>query len=83
MTDILPSYIRDGWWAPAEDEDAAVVSDASTGEPVVRLSTRGLDLAAALDDPDAYHVTSYGGAGGFTVVRAVAPRAQHRAPLAL
>ncbi|WQB70780.1 phenylacetic acid degradation bifunctional protein PaaZ [Microbacterium invictum] len=49
MTDILPSYIRDGWWAPEEDPDAAVVRDASTGEPVVRLSTRGLDLPAALD----------------------------------
>ncbi|NYF16686.1 oxepin-CoA hydrolase/3-oxo-5,6-dehydrosuberyl-CoA semialdehyde dehydrogenase [Microbacterium sp. AK009] len=49
MTDILPSYIRDGWWTPAEDEVAAVVRDASTGEPVVRLSTRGLDLAGALE----------------------------------
>ncbi len=49
MTDILPSYIRDGWWMPAEDEDAAVVRDASTGEPVVRLSTRGLDVAGALE----------------------------------
>ncbi|WP_431797195.1 phenylacetic acid degradation bifunctional protein PaaZ [Microbacterium kunmingense] len=49
VTDILPSYIRDGWWMPAEDEDAAVVRDASTGEPVVRLSTRGLDVAGALE----------------------------------
>ncbi|MEI3868022.1 phenylacetic acid degradation bifunctional protein PaaZ [Microbacterium sp. CCNWLW134] len=49
MTDILPSYIRDGWWAPAEDPDAAEILDASTGEPVVRLSTRGLDVAAVLD----------------------------------
>jgi oxepin-CoA hydrolase/3-oxo-5,6-dehydrosuberyl-CoA semialdehyde dehydrogenase len=49
VTDILPSYIRDGWWVPAEDEDAAVVRDASTGEPVVRLSTRGLDVAGALE----------------------------------
>ncbi|TQK17555.1 oxepin-CoA hydrolase/3-oxo-5,6-dehydrosuberyl-CoA semialdehyde dehydrogenase [Microbacterium sp. SLBN-154] len=49
MTDILPSYIRDGWWAPAEDPDAAEILDASTGEPVVRLSTRGLDLAAVLE----------------------------------
>lgn len=49
MTDILPSYIRDGWWVPAEDEDAAVVRDASTGEPVVRLSTRELDVAGALE----------------------------------
>lgn len=49
VTDILPSYIRDGWWAPEEDPDAAVIRDASTGDPVVRLSTRGLDLAAVLD----------------------------------
>ncbi|WP_372492551.1 phenylacetic acid degradation bifunctional protein PaaZ [Microbacterium kunmingense] len=49
VTDILPSYIRDGWWVPAEDEDAAVVRDASTGEPVVRLSTRELDVAGALE----------------------------------
>ncbi|WP_240638764.1 phenylacetic acid degradation bifunctional protein PaaZ [Microbacterium sp. ABRD28] len=49
MTDILPSYIRDGWWAPVDDPDAAEILDASTGEPVVRLSTRGLDVAAVLD----------------------------------
>ncbi|AZC13033.1 phenylacetic acid degradation bifunctional protein PaaZ [Microbacterium sp. ABRD28] len=49
VTDILPSYIRDGWWAPVDDPDAAEILDASTGEPVVRLSTRGLDVAAVLD----------------------------------
>lgn len=48
MTEILPSYVRDAWWAPADDADAAVIRDASTGEPVVRLSTRGLDLGSVL-----------------------------------
>lgn len=49
MTEILPSYVRDGWWRPTSDEGATVVRDASTGEEVTRLSTAGLDLAAALD----------------------------------
>ncbi|GAA1848008.1 phenylacetic acid degradation bifunctional protein PaaZ [Myceligenerans crystallogenes] len=59
---VLPSYVRDGWWTPADDAAAAggaatetpepravVVHDASTGEPVVRVSADGLDLAAVLD----------------------------------
>jgi len=50
-TRILPSYVQDGWWEPTGDaaSDAAVVRDASTGEEVVRVSTTGLDLAAALE----------------------------------
>jgi len=46
---ILPSYIRDGWWTPDTEDGAADVLDASTGEPIVRVSTAGLDLAGALD----------------------------------
>ncbi|WP_374314378.1 phenylacetic acid degradation bifunctional protein PaaZ [Microbacterium sp.] len=49
MTDILPSYVQDEWWAPAPAEPGVVVRDASTGEPVCRVSTEGLDLGAALE----------------------------------
>ena len=49
MTELLPSYVRGGWWTPETDADAAVVRDASTGEVVTRVSTAGLDLAAALE----------------------------------
>ena len=49
MTDILPSYIRGAWWTPPDDTDATLVRDASTGEPVTRVSTAGLDLGAALE----------------------------------
>jgi oxepin-CoA hydrolase/3-oxo-5,6-dehydrosuberyl-CoA semialdehyde dehydrogenase len=55
MTKILPSYVRGGWWTPADVSDATAVPDAtevldaSTGELVTRVSTSGLDLASALD----------------------------------
>ncbi|SDS02656.1 phenylacetic acid degradation bifunctional protein PaaZ [Agrococcus carbonis] len=49
MTRLLPSYIQDAWWEPADATDAAVVRDASTGEEVVRVSAAGLDLDAALE----------------------------------
>ncbi|GAA1860471.1 phenylacetic acid degradation bifunctional protein PaaZ [Microbacterium koreense] len=49
MTEILPSYIRDAWWTPGDDATAVDVRDASTGEVVTRVSTEGLDLAAALE----------------------------------
>jgi oxepin-CoA hydrolase/3-oxo-5,6-dehydrosuberyl-CoA semialdehyde dehydrogenase len=49
MTDILPSYVRDEWWTPAEDPDAVLVRDSSTGRPIVRVSTAGLDLTRVLD----------------------------------
>ena len=48
MTDVLPSYLRDAWWAPASDAAATVVRDASTGAEVARVSTAGIDLAAVL-----------------------------------
>jgi oxepin-CoA hydrolase/3-oxo-5,6-dehydrosuberyl-CoA semialdehyde dehydrogenase len=49
VTDILPSYLRDRWWAPDADPAAVTVRDASTGEPIVRVSTAGIDLAGALE----------------------------------
>ncbi|WP_206447800.1 phenylacetic acid degradation bifunctional protein PaaZ [Agrococcus sp. KRD186] len=49
MTRLLPSYIQDSWWEPADAADATVVRDASTGDEVVRVSTAGPDTAAALE----------------------------------
>ena len=49
MTDVLPSYVRGAWWTPDDASGASDVLDASTGELVTRVSTRGLDLASALD----------------------------------
>ncbi|SFS09442.1 oxepin-CoA hydrolase / 3-oxo-5,6-dehydrosuberyl-CoA semialdehyde dehydrogenase [Agrococcus baldri] len=49
MTRLLPSYIQDAWWEPADASDATVVRDASTGDEVVRVSASGLDTAAALE----------------------------------
>jgi len=49
MGDILPSYLKDAWWAPDGDPEAAIVRDASTGEIVTRVSTAGIDLAAVLE----------------------------------
>ncbi|SFR91224.1 oxepin-CoA hydrolase / 3-oxo-5,6-dehydrosuberyl-CoA semialdehyde dehydrogenase [Microbacterium sp. cf046] len=49
MTDILPSYVQGAWWTPADTSDAAEVRDASTGELVTLVSTKGLDLGAALE----------------------------------
>ena len=47
MTEILPSYVRGGWWTPADASSAVTVADASTGEAITRVSTEGLDLAAS------------------------------------
>jgi oxepin-CoA hydrolase/3-oxo-5,6-dehydrosuberyl-CoA semialdehyde dehydrogenase len=49
MTGILPSYLEGAWWTPDAAAHATVVRDASTGEPVARVSTEGLDLGAALE----------------------------------
>ncbi|KTS07530.1 phenylacetic acid degradation bifunctional protein PaaZ [Microbacterium testaceum] len=45
---FLPSYVNGAWWTPVDDPDAAIVRDASTGDEIVRVSTRGLDLARAV-----------------------------------
>ncbi|MBB3158908.1 oxepin-CoA hydrolase/3-oxo-5,6-dehydrosuberyl-CoA semialdehyde dehydrogenase [Microbacterium proteolyticum] len=44
----LPSYVNGAWWTPESDPDAAIVRDASTGDEIVRVSTRDLDLAGAV-----------------------------------
>ncbi len=49
MTRMLQSYVQGAWWEPAESVAGVEVLDASTGEPVARVSSEGLDLAAALD----------------------------------
>jgi oxepin-CoA hydrolase/3-oxo-5,6-dehydrosuberyl-CoA semialdehyde dehydrogenase len=51
MTEMLPSYVLGEWWRPDPDAaaDAAEVRDASTGEPIARVSTAGLDLGAVLE----------------------------------
>ncbi|MDY0910589.1 phenylacetic acid degradation bifunctional protein PaaZ [Microbacterium sp. CFBP9034] len=49
MSDILPSYVLGGWWTPADDSGASTVRDASTGEPVTRVSTAGLELGTVLE----------------------------------
>jgi oxepin-CoA hydrolase/3-oxo-5,6-dehydrosuberyl-CoA semialdehyde dehydrogenase len=49
MMTFLPSYVNGAWWTPDGDPDAAIVRDASTGDEIVRVSTRGLDLARAVD----------------------------------
>jgi oxepin-CoA hydrolase/3-oxo-5,6-dehydrosuberyl-CoA semialdehyde dehydrogenase len=58
MTEYLASYVQDAWWVPSDDADATEVRDAATGDVVVRVSTKGLDLAAAL-----HHARTVGQAG--------------------
>nr|WP_186807548.1 phenylacetic acid degradation bifunctional protein PaaZ [Microbacterium testaceum] len=48
MMTFLPSYVNGAWWAPESDPDAVIVRDASTGEEITRVSTKGLDLAGAV-----------------------------------
>ncbi|MGW6172776.1 phenylacetic acid degradation bifunctional protein PaaZ [Arthrobacter sp. NPDC055138] len=47
--EIVPSYIQDAWWTPAGDVSGTEVRDASTGDLLARVSTDGLDLAAAVE----------------------------------
>lgn len=49
MTRMLQSYVQDAWWSPADSVEGVQVLDASTGEPVARVSTEGLDLGAVLE----------------------------------
>jgi oxepin-CoA hydrolase / 3-oxo-5,6-dehydrosuberyl-CoA semialdehyde dehydrogenase len=53
---MLSSYVRDDWYT-AGDEGATVV-DASTGEPVARVSSAGVDLAGMVQ-----HARTVGGPG--------------------
>ena len=48
MTAILPSFVRGEWVTPTGD-DGVDVRDASTGEVITRVSSKGIDLAGALD----------------------------------
>ncbi|WP_028662810.1 phenylacetic acid degradation bifunctional protein PaaZ [Saccharomonospora halophila] len=43
----LPSYVSGGWHTPSGDGTPAY--DAATGEEVARISSTGIDMAAALD----------------------------------
>ena len=56
MTDVLPSFLA-GSWARGAGEGQLVL-DAVRGEPVVRVSSEGLDLAAAVE-----HASTVGGPG--------------------
>ena len=46
---VVPSYVRDAWWTPADDSALAAVLDASTGAPVARFGADGLDLAEVVE----------------------------------
>ncbi|PRQ11270.1 phenylacetic acid degradation bifunctional protein PaaZ [Corynebacterium sp. 13CS0277] len=48
-TPVLPSYLGDTWVAPDNPTRAALAVDASTGAELYRVSTEGLDIAAAVD----------------------------------
>lgn len=49
MTRILESYVQDHWCAPHPDAQSVEVCDAVTGEVVARVSSEGIDIAAALE----------------------------------
>ncbi|MFC4266227.1 phenylacetic acid degradation bifunctional protein PaaZ [Arthrobacter cryoconiti] len=46
--EIVPSYIQDAWWTPADGTEGTDARDASTGEVLARVSVEGLDLGAAV-----------------------------------
>ena len=46
--ELLPSYVCGQWWRPENPERVAHVHNAVTDEPMVRVSTDGLDTAAAI-----------------------------------
>lgn len=48
MTDLLPSFVQGAWWTSASD-GGTVVRDASTGVPLVRVDSTGIDLAGAVE----------------------------------
>ncbi|MEV7646380.1 phenylacetic acid degradation bifunctional protein PaaZ [Arthrobacter sp. NPDC089319] len=58
--EIVPSYIQDAWWTPAGDVSGTEVRDASTGDLLARVSTDGLDLAAAVEHGRAVGQASLG-----------------------
>ncbi|MDJ0324818.1 phenylacetic acid degradation bifunctional protein PaaZ [Cryobacterium sp. PH31-AA6] len=46
---IVPSYVLDSWWTPADGVAGQPVLDASTGEDVAAVSSEGLDLADVVE----------------------------------
>ncbi len=46
---IVPSYVLDSWWTPADGSRTQLVLDASTGEEVASVSSEGLDLADVVE----------------------------------
>lgn len=46
---VVPSYVCGGWWTPEAGVRTTPILDASTGDPVARVATEGLDLAAVVD----------------------------------
>jgi oxepin-CoA hydrolase / 3-oxo-5,6-dehydrosuberyl-CoA semialdehyde dehydrogenase len=46
---IVPSYVADQWWSPAEGSSTREVLDATTGETLAQYGAEGLDLAVVLD----------------------------------
>jgi oxepin-CoA hydrolase/3-oxo-5,6-dehydrosuberyl-CoA semialdehyde dehydrogenase len=53
---MISSYVRDDWYTAGDD--GATVVDASTGEPVARVSSAGVDLAGMVE-----HARTVGGPG--------------------
>lgn len=49
QTEILPSFIAGQWWTPDQPQRVTDVLDASTADLVCRVSTDGIDTAAAVD----------------------------------
>lgn len=58
---VVPSYVRDGWWTPAEGTEFQDVRDASTGELIGRVGAEGLDVAAAIEHARTVGQRSLGG----------------------
>jgi oxepin-CoA hydrolase/3-oxo-5,6-dehydrosuberyl-CoA semialdehyde dehydrogenase len=56
VTAMLSSYVRDAWHTPTGE--GTTVLDASTGEPVARVSSTGVDVAAMAE-----HARRVGGPG--------------------
>ncbi|HET8795585.1 MAG TPA: phenylacetic acid degradation bifunctional protein PaaZ [Arthrobacter sp.] len=60
--ETVPSFVEDAWWTPEDDVAAtgAEVRDASTGDLLAKVSTEGLDLAAAVHHGRTVGQTSLG-----------------------
>ncbi|TFD13695.1 phenylacetic acid degradation bifunctional protein PaaZ [Cryobacterium sp. TMT4-10] len=46
---VVPSYVLDSWWTPADGARTQRVLDASTGDEITQVSSEGLDLAAVVE----------------------------------